>query len=68
MMTKGMKEAKTSRKSEDKPTNILCSSCGDVVGVVAAGYTLTLRDDENSTRHVGLCRCGKKMIYRVCRG
>ena len=67
MMTKGMKEAdKTKSKTEDMDTNIKCMKCGEVVGVVAAGYSITM-SKEGSVRQTCLCKCGHRMVFSISR-
>ena len=69
MMSQGMKGTKK-REAEvaDKNTNIKCSRCGEIVGVVAAGYTVVLSKSKGAARHTGLCKCGNRMVYSIVRG
>jgi hypothetical protein len=68
MMTKGMKDAPKKREVQDKDTNINCSKCGETVGVIAAGYTLALREVAGAERQNSLCKCGNRMVFYVTKG
>ena len=66
MMTKGMQVAdKTKSKTQDKDTNINCSKCGEVVGVVAAGHSIVFTMESGSVKQTCLCKCGNKMVFFV---
>jgi len=67
MMTKGMKESSAGRQKEDKNTNIKCSKCGEVVGVIAAGYTIVLENNDGTINQTCLCACGNRMKYAIRR-
>jgi len=69
MMTKGMKTANDKKSMvEDKATNIKCSKCGDVVGTVAAGFTVEIRNTEDCQPVRTLCKCGNRMTFYIKRG
>ena len=67
MMTKGMKESTAGRQKEDKSTNINCSKCGEVVGSIAAGYTIVFGNSEDTVKQTCLCACGNRMKYAIRR-
>ena len=66
MMTKGMEQAgKKREKTQDKDTNIQCPKCREVVGVVAAGYSIVLGKKNNAIRQTCLCKCGFAMKFSI---